>query len=109
MTTRLNPPDLRKHKNYDLFKSEIELWKVVTDLAKTKQGAVVALNLPDASEHESDIRTKVFEKLELKDLSKEDGLDTLMKFLDKELGKDDLTDYLNKFDEFENFKRTSKH
>ena len=96
---------MRKHKSYELFKSEVELWRVVTDLAKTKQGPVIALNLPDSSEHESDIRTKVFEKINLQTLSTEDGLDTLIKFLDSELGKDDLTDYINRFDEWENFKR----
>ena len=68
MTTRLNPPDLRKHKSCDLFKREVELWKVVTDLPKEKKGPNIALNLPDSSDYECDICSKVFEKLDFSKL-----------------------------------------
>ncbi len=43
-------------------------------------------------EVESGIQEKVFDEIALDDMTKEDGFDTLLTFLDKKLKKDDLTD-----------------
>ena len=48
---------------------------------------------------------KVFEKISTEDLKKEDGLKTLITFLDQELKKDDLTDVLKKWEDFEEYVR----
>ena len=45
----------------------------------------------------------MFEQITIEDLKKEDGLDKLIAFLDAHLKKDDLTDGLEKFKEFEDF------
>ena len=39
-------------------------------------------------------------------MEKDTGLNTLIQFLDKHLGKDDLVDSLEKFEDFEDFCRT---
>ena len=43
----------------------------------------------------------------LEDLKKDDGLDILIDFLDSQLMKDELSDSLEKFEEFEDIQRTS--
>ena len=99
---KITPPDLNKCKTYERYKLELKAWKEVTDIAKEKQGIVVALSLPQ-DENESGIREKVFDEIELSELKKENGLDTLIKFLDGKLGKDELADSLEKFEDFEDF------
>ena len=63
----------------------------------------IALSLPE--EDKTKIREKVFGQIKLDDLKKDDGLDTLIAFLDSHLKKDDLADSLEKFEEFEDFER----
>ena len=103
MTTRINPPAFNKDKNYERFKQELLAWKEITDLRQDKQGIAIALSLPD--EDESKIREKVFDQIPLDDLKSDDGFTVLLNFLDKHLAKDDLSDSLEKFEDFEDFKR----
>ena len=86
----------------NFFRQELVAWAVVTDLQKTKQGIVVALSLP------VDIRERIFTQISTEKLKSEDGLAVLLKFLDNQLGKDDLFDSLQKYDDFENFERYEK-
>ena len=102
MATRIDPPSLRT-KSYELYRHELLAWREVTDLRKDKQGVAIALSLPE--EDKNRIREKVFEQIKLDDLKKDDGLDTLIAFLDSHLKKDDLADSLEKFEEFEDFER----
>lgn len=62
------------------------------------------MSLPENDE--SQIREKVFDQLNLEDLKKKTGLKILIEFLDKHLAKDDLADSLEKFEDFEDFKRS---
>ena len=64
-----------------------------------KQAIAVALSLPE--EDETQIRGKVFDQLPLEELKKENGLS----FFNKHLEKDDLNDSIEKFTDFENYKR----
>ena len=99
MATRIDPPTL----GTEPYRQELLAWREVTDLRKEKQGVVIALSLP--KNDKSQIRQKVFDQISIDDLKKEDGLDTLIAFLDKHLKKDDLADSLGKFGEFEDFQR----
>ena len=103
MATRINPPAFNKDKNYERYKQELLAWKEITDLRQDKQGIAIALSLPE--DDESKIREKVFDQIALDDLKSDDGLTVLLNFLDKHLAKDDLTDSLEKFEDFEDFKR----
>ena len=103
MTTRVNPPSLTKSKNYEWFKQEVLAWSEITELKRDKQGIAVALSLPE--EDENQIKDKVFDQIPIDDLKDDSGLDILLAFLDKHLGKDDLVDSLDKFEDFDEFSR----
>ena len=81
MTMKLNPPDLNKCINYESYKNELLAWESATDVDKKKRGVAVALSLP--VDHPLDIRSKVFSEIATADLNKDDGLKTLIAFLDQ--------------------------
>ena len=49
----------------------------------------------------SEVLSNKRESFQSDDLKKEDSLDILIQFLDKHLEKDDLTDSIEKFEEFD--------
>ena len=104
MSLKINPPILGE--NFERYKQELEAWKLITDVEKKKQGIAIALTLPD--DHPSGIRGKVFEEIKLTELEKDTGLDCLIKFMSKYLGKDDITDQYQKFAEFEDYRKTTE-
>ena len=92
MSTKVNPPSFAKTKSYRRYKQELLAWKEVTEVTAERQGIVVALTLPE--DDETGIRERVFDEIKLEDLKKADGFQTLLNYLDKQLGKDDLEDCL---------------
>ena len=105
MTMDIDPPCFTS-LNFERYKLELQAWSEVTNVSKAKQGAVIALSLPEDDEYQ--IREKVFSGLSLDDLTNEDSLNILIKFLDGYLGKDELVDSIDKFEDFENFERADK-
>ena len=105
MATKIELPIYKYDKSYEQYKKELSAWRLVTDLKPEKQGIVVALSLPE--EDGLKIREKVFEEIKLADLNVEGGLDTLIDFLDKQLGKDELENALERFEDFEDYSRHS--
>ena len=104
MATMINPPNLTS-VSYELYKQKLLAWREVTDLSKDKQCDAIALSLPEDDKNK--IQEKVFSQTGLEDVKKEDGLDTLINFLDSQLMKDELSDSLEKFEEFEDFQRAN--
>ena len=104
MSTRINPPSFKSAKQYERYRQELLAWREITDLIEYKQGIAIALSLPE--DDETRIREKVFDQISIDDLKKFDGFDILIKFLDKHLAKDDLSDSLEKFEDFEDFGRS---
>jgi hypothetical protein len=102
-SSKISPPAYGKEKSYERYKQELLAWREVTDLAKSKQGIVVALSLPENDC--SNIREKVFDQLSLSVLKTTTGFDSLVTFLDSHLGKDDLADSLEKFEDFDDYIR----
>lgn len=100
MTTKI-PPEFPGTESYGRYRSELMLWKDLTELPPEKQAISVAFSLPKNSK----IRDQVLDEMKHEDLKKSNGLDTLIAFMDKKLGKDDLTDLLEKYDDFDDFKR----
>ena len=97
-------PQYKKGDNYELFKTKLNYWAKITSLAKEKQGLAIALySLPENDE--SMIYEKVMREIPQADLEKETGLDTLIKFLDKHLGKDSMEEAWGHFLDFEVCKR----
>ena len=94
-----------KEKTFECWKTETEMWSEVTELIKSKMGIAVALSLP---EHDSTmIREQVMEQVPLADLKKDEGLKILLTFMEKKLGKDDMEDCLEKYEDFKQCKRES--
>ena len=106
MATRINPPTFLKSKNYERYRQELTAWREITDLTKEKQGIAIALSLPE--EDETQIRQKVFDQIPIDDLKSIDGLTVLINFFDEHLAKDDLTDSLEKFEDFDDFYRNER-
>ena len=106
MASKIPIPVYNPNKNYEIFKSELALWEAVTDLAKEKRGAAVALSLPD-NEH-CTLRSTVLQKVTNQTLTSEKGLSELTKTLDEILGKDDLEDCLTKYEDFEDYGWTTE-
>ena len=106
MALKLNPPAFNsKEKTLERWKTQIEMWSEVTELTKSKMGIAVALSLPG---HDSTmIHEQVMEEVPLADLKKDGGLKTLLTFMEKKLGKDDMEDCLEKYEEFKQCKRES--
>ena len=63
-----------------------------------EMGIAFALSLPE----NVSVRAQVVESVPFDDLKKEDGFSTLLKFMEKTLGKDDMEDSLEKYEEFKN-------
>ena len=103
MTTKINPPSFNSTKSYERFKQELLAWRKITELSKNNQGIAVALSLPDDDENK--IRDKVFNQIALDEQKDEDGLNILIAFLDKHLGKDDLADSIETFEDFGDLKK----
>ena len=89
MAMRIDPPNLSS-KTYELYRQELIAWREVTELRKEKQGIAIALSLPENDK--TQIREKVFDQIPIDDLKEDDGLNTLIAFLDDHLKKDDLAD-----------------
>ena len=81
-STKINPPLYNgEDKNFSRYKIELKMWAEVTELPKAKMGIVVALSLPENDK--TRIREQVMEDVKLEDLKKDDGLETLIKFMEK--------------------------
>ena len=103
MALKINPPIFSSAKDYERYKVELQAWARITDVSKAKQAIAVALSLPE--EDASGIRERVFNEISMDDLAKDDGLDQLITFFDKHLGKDELEDCMEKLDDFEECRR----
>ena len=101
-SVKLNPPQF-KGKTYERYKTELAAWREVTTLEKKQQGIAVALTLPE--DDSTGIRETVFEEMDLAVLKADDGFEKLVEFFDKKLGKDDLADSLEKYEDFDDFVR----
>ena len=105
MTMTRNTPCLTS-ESYEFYILELLAWREVTEISKEKHGIFIALPLPENGKHK--IREEVFSEIALEDLKKKDGLNTLIKFLDTHLKKDELTDSIEKFEAFEIFQRADR-
>ena len=99
MTMTIDPPDFSP-QNFELYKQELRAWSEVTEISRSKQVIVIALSIKDTA-----TREKVLNQLSLEDLKEENGLEILIKFLDSFFGKDEISDALEKYEDFENFQR----
>ena len=81
----------------------MEMWVEICGETEEKQGVILALSLPEKDQ--SRIREQVMEELSLSDLKIANGVSVLLDFIESKVGKDDMEDSLNKYEEFKNCRR----
>ena len=93
-------------KTYAQWLIEIELWSTVTEIKKEQQGSVIALSLPDYDAlHNINIRERVMNDIDKTALKSENGVQTLIAFLDPIYKQDDLASAYEKWLSYERFTR----
>ena len=101
---QLPVPSLEAETNYETFKNEVEMWQVVTDIPKQKQGIWLALAI--SPKHPLNLKDKVLGSGVGKEkLGSEDGVKNLLDCLDKKIFKDSLVDLYDWFKKIEQIKR----
>ena len=103
---KISIPIYNPDRSYEVYRSELELWESLSDLPDEKKGAAVALTLPDTDK--CSLRSTVLEKLGHSELIKSTGLKSLKDLLDELLGKDDLEECLSRYEDFEDYSRTTE-
>ena len=102
-----DPPTFSKNKDYSRWKSQVNAWKdvVITNdyVKKATVGQVLALSLPDSAE-ENDIQGKLHDALGKK-IGTEGGFDEIIKWLDEHLGRDEVSDTIDKIRDFMEYRR----
>ena len=106
MASYKTPPEFGERKPYSRWVDEVRAWEALTDLEVKKRGLALALSLPE--EHSNNIRDKVFSEVPIEDLNKEDGVKTLLRFMDNIFKKDELSEAYEVYADFDRYKRTEE-
>ena len=96
------PPVMSDKMTYDEWKTEIELWSTITDAPKSKQGGLLFFTL------QGDARDTIRSKLEMKQISADDGLQNIIKTLDELYLKDSNQRSFAAYEDFINFRRETR-
>ena len=99
------PPVFTEAKPYLRWVDEIKVWQTVTDLDKKKQAPAIALYLP---EREGTIRDKVFNELGIDQLCADNGVETLIKYMDKLYKLDDLSEAYELYTDFYKYRKSKE-
>ncbi|KAI4883225.1 hypothetical protein NFI96_020267, partial [Prochilodus magdalenae] len=97
---KVPPPFDENKSDYESWKNEIKIWKLVTELDQKKQALAVALSLTGRA------RTIALE-ISADDLNKDNGLTTLLQKLDTVYLKEEKDRQYDAYTEFDNIKRES--
>lgn len=91
-------------KSYDRWKQEFKAWQLVTGIEKKKQAVTVALSFAEGSE----VRSKIFEEVNIEDLAAEDGVEVLLQHLDKWYKKDEMSAAYEAWTRFDSYKKVKE-
>ena len=105
-TTKIPTPSYYHGQNYENYKKEVEIWQAITTIAEDKQGLHLLLNLPGKDKDPLGIKDKLLEKVEIKELSKKDGVEKYLSCMDAFLGRDELQEGWERFEQFDSFIRS---
>ena len=94
------PPIFLESKSYEVWKKEVQLWKICCRIDKKEQGPALALSLTGSA------REAALE-LEVTELNSDDGVDKLITKLDGLFLKDENQRIYISLKKFEQYKRTS--
>ena len=98
-TSYKNPPALDEDKSYETWKSEIDIWRLMTDVEKERQALALVLSLSGQA------RQRALE-IEVADLNKANRVDTLLESLDELFLKNKIDLAYETYSKFEQFKKT---
>ena len=101
-------PMLEKAKTFELWKTEVEIWKEVTDIKAEKIGMTLALSLPEECKFGKNIKSSILEKISIAALKGNTGYDKVIQHLDTLLGKDKVVDKFERFNDFVDCKKTEE-
>ena len=102
-TSKFEPPAfISDTKTYADYKKDLYMWSRITGVAKKIQAEVVVYNLEG---HPSGIKEKIIVNIGDKIQDKEDGIETLIKFLDTIYQEDDMADAWTKYKNFQKISR----
>ena len=93
------PPLLSKSKNYQDYIKKINIWSKITSIAKKDQGGAILLTL------ENEAEDKVLE-LDENDIICENGVDNIIKQLDKIYKNNETLEKFEALDNFETYRRS---
>lgn len=96
---RSRVPAFGGDKSYDRWKQELKAWQFVTNVGKKKQAVAVALSFPEGSE----VRSKIFEEVNIDELTNDDGMKVLLRHLDKWYKKDEMSAAYEAWTRFDNY------
>ena len=94
-------PKLESDEHYETWKKDVQIWQVLTDLDKKKQALAIHLSLSGRARVASS-------ELSVAALNKDDGVETLIKKLDKVFLKDEGRRQFAVFHELYNLRRDSE-
>ena len=107
MSSFKNPPLFDSvNKPYDRYVDEIRAWAFITDLEKEKQGIAIALSFPENDP--SGIRDKVFNEIAVTTLKEENGVETLITYLNTLFSKDELCEVYERYTTFDRYSKTDE-
>ena len=98
---RIDPPKLKDGDDYEEWAREIEIWQIVTDVPKDKQGALIYLSLEGQAR-------QCCKSISTDKLKGDGGVTELMKKLEELFAKDSEQAAFTAYEQFETFMRPTE-
>ena len=89
-------PKFNTDRSYERYETEVDAWSSITTVAKTKQGTLLVLSLPDFGKH-GDLKGKVMDGCNYKGPN---GLKNVKAFLKLQISHDSVSEVLDKIRTF---------
>ena len=96
------PPYNRSKDDYTRWKTKFHLWREITEVAKTKQAALMVLRLDDVTQED------IMDLMTLNQIKEEGGADTLLEHLDKMFKNDDCVTAYELYEKFVSYQRQAE-
>ena len=93
-------PVFEEASSYEAFEVKVKAWLEVTSLPVEKRGIHLTLGMVEKSE-------EVFGNVTLEEMKGEEGVNNVLKYLKKAYGKDEMTDTLDKYENYRMLSRTA--
>ena len=99
-TSYKTPPQWKDEMSFEAWKTEVDVWNAITDLADGKKGPCVALSLGSS-------KREIAMSIPLDELKANDGLTKVLAQLKLSFGKDTADQLFSDYEKFETIQRNS--